>query len=95
MILLLFRPISLDTAILSRILYVNFHVYSLWLWKMGKRLTVETGPEPLAALNGLAQEDNTPSVAIGPVLVPNPPAQVPVLPVPCRSVCNTHAVARI
>ena len=61
--------------------HVNFYVYSLWLTRMGQRLTVEAGPESLAALNGLAEKANTPSVAIRPISVPDPTAHVPVLPV--------------
>ena len=48
---------------------------------MGQRLAVEAGPEPFAALDGVAQNASPCTGTFRSVFVPDPPAQVPVLPV--------------
>ena len=48
---------------------------------MGQRLAVEAGPEPFAALDGVAQKASPCTGTLRSVFVPDPPAQVPILPV--------------
>ena len=48
---------------------------------MGQWLTVEAGPEPLAALDGVAQKASPCTGTFRSVFVTDPPAQVPILPV--------------